>query len=125
MRTTKFRAWDDEINHMYYPPNSHIAMWCDGGCINLQTGKKLIPLFWTGLSDRNGKKIWEGDIINIHNNYATDDSIDSIAKVFFKDGAFQTDFYDALIRIAKPGNWLVEVIGNIYEKVENEEVSVD
>jgi hypothetical protein len=60
---TKFRAWDFEVKHMYYPPNEHITMWCDGVCINLQTGKELIPLFWTGLKDINNKEVYEEDII--------------------------------------------------------------
>ncbi len=120
MRPIKFRAWDRQNKAWIY--------WD-----HLEGGKSW---FWdmvdkydcelmqfTGLLDKNGKEIWEGDIIRIQSNYELLDSdnyepVDSMAKVFFSDGAFQTDFHDCLLRIALPGNWIVEVIGDIYEKPE-------
>lgn len=73
---------------------------------------------FTGLLDKNGREIYEGDIIKINSNYETEEPIESLGKVFFKDGYFMTDFHDASIRIALKGNWLVEVIGNIFENPE-------
>lgn len=110
MRTTKFRAWDDEIHHMYYPPNSHIAMWCDGGCINLQTGKKLIPMFWTGLLDKNGREIFESDIVKYSVKSKT-----FIKVIEYSEILAGFWIIGDLDRLREPIHWKIEVIGNIYE----------
>jgi len=109
----KFRAWDDEIKHMYYPPNSHICMWCNGECINLQTGKKLIPMFWIGLHDKNGKEIWENDLVKYSVRSKT-----YINPVVWGTCGFwiQGD----LFRLNDIIHWKIEVIGNIYENSESE-----
>ena len=57
MREIKFRAWDGEhMNDMNYLANWHLGM------IN---PNDELPLFmqFTGLHDKNGKEIYEGDII--------------------------------------------------------------
>jgi len=76
---------------------------------------------FTGLLDKNGKEIYEGDVYRNPNSIGT-------TKVIFKDGAFMgqyishekdlrnTDIYDAYS--AFPINPWCEVIGNIYENPE-------
>ena len=64
---------------------------------------------YTGLTDKNGKKIFEGDIVNISN--------DEIFEVKYEDGGFTAGLF--------LGDWdygHVEVIGNIYDNPELMEV---
>lgn len=64
---------------------------------------------YTGLTDKNGKKIFEGDIVKISN--------DEIFEVKYEDGGFTAGLF--------LGDWdygHVEVIGNIYDNPELMEV---
>ena len=70
---------------------------------------------WTGLKDKNGKEIYEGDILRQHKNKGT------MFKVFWhKDGSFLVEEID------EPSIWnslwawakVTEIIGNIYENPE-------
>ncbi len=115
MRLIKFRAWDRQNKAWIYWDHiggSKAWFW------DMVDKYDCELMQFTGLLDKNGKEIWEGDIIRIQSNYETDEPVDSMAKVFFKDGSFQTNFHDCLLRIALPGNWIVEVLGNIYENAE-------
>ncbi len=77
---------------------------------------------YTGLHDKNGKEIYEGDIVRVQSQYETDEPIDSVAEVYFRDGAFRCAFHDMILgeRVCtgSEGNWNMEVIGNIYENPE-------
>ena len=109
-REIKFRQFIDGKFHYWG--------FLEKGIFTTPKDSKYPSKQFTGLYDKNKKMIWEGDIVRIQNNYKTDEPVDAVTKVFFKDGAFETDFYATLIRIALPGNWIVEVIGNIYENPE-------
>jgi hypothetical protein len=75
---------------------------------------------YTGLKDKNGKEIYEGDILE------TDLSFPYVV-VVFRNGAFMyqchdsgEDFYDYMAPAAKEAKMdhFLEVIGNIYENPE-------
>ncbi len=114
--TWKFRAWDNEINHMYYPPNSHVSLDCSGLCINLQTRKWLNPLFYIGLNDRNGKEIWDGDLLLTPKLFVSNSAY--LLEVRFGSGCYfgynleNEDEED--IRESQQ----LEVVGNLYETPE-------
>lgn len=81
---------------------------------------------YTGLTDKNGKKIFEGDIINIRGNSNYDDykSINYNAVVTFIDGAFcAIDEISEDECSVKRYNFYrreyeIEVIGNIFDNPE-------
>jgi len=127
MKEIKSRAWDKReermltvcrlglggFSHDFWSPDPVV---CDS---RIADEERYIFIFFTGLHDRNGKEIWEGDIVSIKSNYQTDEPIDARARVYFGDGAFRLDFHsmilthDLLNNIHS--NWLIEAIGNIYE----------
>ncbi len=125
-REIKFRVWNGEVMSETFHPwemkSDACGGWMDSFGVGLwYEGCEAHNLKWmqfTGLKDKNGREIYEGDVIEISGGYEGSEVDPTKARVFFKDGAFQTDFHNALIRIALPGNWLVEVIGNIYENPE-------
>ena len=83
---------------------------------------------YTGLKDKNGKEIYEGDIVLLHNEFA-----DWIGSVIFDEGAFKlsinhswgnsirhfskTDVFEDMGARTTLNN-TYEIIGNIYENPE-------
>lgn len=124
MREIKFRAWDKEKK----------AIWTPIRSINfaygyLELSKLAEPesdkdfdeielMQFTGLKDKNGREIYEGDIISF-----TDLSVPfKRASVYFENGCFYADDKHPQGNIALwylvDNNRDVEVIGNIYENPE-------
>ena len=107
----KFRAWDKSQNKMlsvnlisfgekcFNCPDEKWGLWHNyskrGDCELMQ---------YTGLKDKNGKEIYEGDIVN----WTTEDVNDVVR---FKDGTFMIgDVCSFNVSVSN-----LEVIGNIYE----------
>lgn len=130
MREFEFRAWDGELKAIVFgddietfrmppPPDSESS---DEGPSRYITGLSYGRLFvayyrngdwqeckimqFTGLRDKNGKEIYEGDIIRIGKTTRT---------VGFKDGCFVSIESRCSLATIVNGGFNPEVIGNIYE----------
>lgn len=147
MREIKFRAWDKEDGKMFFPEtdNNSDTFWCgfDGkrGLRAVDPYEEEYPLMqFTGLTDKNGKEIYEGDVVvlpyidpmgTLHT-----DTPNGKAKIGFENGQFvlyRTEA-EALVDWCKKtqgeyvsnyGNLtdvsnvtILEIIGNIYENPE-------
>lgn len=124
-REIKFRVWNPWNKNMIYL-NSDIHLIFFGGKKQIPWGlyhkdghriatgdekaifnETSILMQFTGLKDKNGKEIYEGDIIN-------DNGL--ICEIKFVEGCFVKNF--------ETGNWIIlnynkiEIIGNIYENPE-------
>jgi hypothetical protein len=111
MREIKFRAWNSEEKTMLKPfdLSSNPKYWCD----NL----KDYPLMqYTGLKDKNGVEIYEGDIVKYKTFYYGKEK-EHIIEVKWEKEA--TDLFGEPDFIGFLARWEGgEVIGNIYETPE-------
>ncbi|EDP1840902.1 hypothetical protein FVL20_07205 [Campylobacter jejuni] len=82
-------------------------------------GNDLEIELWTGIYDKNGKKIYEGDIVKTKSLYDC-----FLAKVgIHKEGTFyleskSRDYIGSLIYLVKDEGYDTEIIGNIHENPE-------
>ena len=121
MRQIKFRAWDEKQKYMAYQ-----------GTPDLETIQSFFHHFgncelmqFTGLTDKNGREIYEGDICLIKaeeplltEQFSTEYNWELICKVKFDIdycGFVFKDFATCLISELNSVDAEIEVIGNIHE----------
>lgn len=134
MREIKFRAFDEETDTMY----QEIGVTTDGVAFQYNEIDEEVIYFpdaelmqYTGLKDKNGTEIYEGDIVDVHwQSY--DKAHTGIDKgvVFYSNGAFTLyrakEFTQGTLsymgnlsfhlkETADNGELYSKVIGNIYE----------
>lgn len=107
MRTIKFRIWDKDLG-MDYNPKLGMA----NNDLNNQFATALGDLMqFTGLLDKKGKEIYEGDIVKCHDHPTGVD--DSTGSVYWESGRWKVT--GTIFQLGDFGTAWTEVIGNIYE----------
>ncbi|EHC5294628.1 hypothetical protein JR517_000508 [Listeria monocytogenes serotype 1/2a] len=112
MREIEFRAWDKEVKEMDYNP-SVIEIWQNKPIneqFRLESEEKLVWMQYTGLKDKNGKKIFERDI-------GWDEHNECYGVVKFEEGKFLyvwENIAEDLWEVADG----IEICGNIHENPE-------
>lgn len=116
MREIKFRVWDKINKEMF---NVEIMDFQERkvykDTVSYRKFNDIELMQYTGLKDKNGKEIYEGDILSNGND-------EKPYKVVFENGSFRAEFkgdfeeysFD-LIDVVAQG---CEVVGNIYENPE-------
>ncbi|MEI3390174.1 MAG: YopX family protein [Clostridia bacterium] len=145
MRDIKFRVWDKEYEKMTYfndedyeykPPfvfrldqvlkkDSNYDDYEDFEYNDVTDSVEVMQ--YTGLKDKNGKEIYEGDIIEFSYDMFVGnfDTFVAKGKVVFKEGAFYVEIFENE-RTTKDEAYLlysinldtIEVIGNIHDNPE-------
>jgi len=116
MREIKFRAWDKEERKMV--SDFDIEATSGDPVINESQSdpRDLIVMQYTGLLDKNGKEIYEGDIVK--------STAFNASEVRFKHGAFIIGYHRGSSTAVRPmllqNNAVdkagrLEIIGNIYQ----------
>jgi uncharacterized phage protein (TIGR01671 family) len=128
MREIKFRVWDklEKSMHMVITLHNPFHMdFCDyalgqsSDSVRSVQYKDCEIMEFTGLKDKNGKEIYEGDIIITHDtsNGRTVGFEGRIFKVIFDKGSFELirEGNQESLGILCSYEGMIEVLGNIYE----------
>lgn len=111
MRTIKFRAWNGR--EMFNVDVLAISP-CTWDCpdygkrgVSLAYQPHIKVMQFTGLHDKNGKEIYEGDIVKTYSG--------EIGEIVFRNGMFQRKINN---KWGQDLTYPVLIIGNIYENTE-------
>ena len=141
MREIKFRAWDTRIkkmgrvHHLSWDIDETVWVNPDGGyeVAGLFGNNNIVLMQFTGILDKNGKEIYEGDILNYSEMILSENDLQKETQragaVYIsqrhgvvewdEEGAdFQINMGDIIRGFGARGDWNYEVVGNIYENPE-------
>ena len=116
MKGLKFRVWDkerecylDEIELAGITPDGRYIWYIEEEEISrLEIDENYVVEQFTGLKDKNGEEIYEGDIVSVRNKNRKNEY--DIGVVEFGKAAFRCPFL-----LGKYHSGQVEVIGNVHE----------
>lgn len=109
MREIKFRAWNVATKTMVdLKKITPLALDIDTDGLFIPFSNGLLLMQFTGLKDKTGKEIYEGDIVKLNDRF--------IDIVVFEASQFCTKEPQATNVLSEWGG--IEVLGNIYENPE-------
>ncbi len=142
MREIKFRVWDKKERKFRLP--FEFAIDGDGVLVSFEgdywrnvTDKDRYEIsFYTGLKDKNGKEIYEGDVIRLYRKnafgergeiigavtYIADDLGYALTNCIVRQPDGKTEKWDRTF-LYKDETQDLEIIGNVYENPELSEIS--
>ncbi len=82
-RAIKFRVWDIEHGEM-----SEVFDLSKKGIIHIPNPEKVVFLQYTGLHDKNGVEIYEGDRVDIYEAINENETVDETGVVIYEPCAF-------------------------------------
>ena len=116
MREIKFRAWNKETKTLI----TDVHRWSTFNFMCMGDERYDI-MQYTGLRDKQGTEIYEGDIVSIQDYYFGDTLIKGENSVIrWDDGSFEyySENDGGELDSAAIHNYQIKVIGNIYENPE-------
>lgn len=127
-REIKYKIWDRIEKRWYAYEENIYSLAPEIAEINSEYGNDKSRFVWlqfTGLHDKNGKDVYEGDLFEFVSK--KDTSIIMLGEVYFKEGCFTMGYgyknpsgeqrkgYFLSSPMENDGAEWVEVVGNIYE----------
>ena len=119
MREIKFRAWDKVHKKMLEPSNVGDMMFSYGQNYDHIKSSDAFIMQYTGLKDKNGKEIYEGDLLLVDERRTVKvywhDELAMYDTKFISDN-LPSNFFNELRNLSWKHR--TEIIGNIYENPE-------
>jgi uncharacterized phage protein (TIGR01671 family) len=114
MREFKFRMWEENEKCMVSWSELQYQWESEGYSENHFLQDHFVMMQYTGLKDKNGKEIYEGDVVKEGNS---EGQVDYIDDGFYISWVVNKDFWSSTLKHHAQS---LEVIGNIYEIIKEE-----